>query len=130
MDTTLDYLDSESESESDTESYNPKKFRERIFNNFTKIICEAIKNKKNIYTVIDIQNMMLEEKNVNKKLYDNWTGIDVHEKEIRDTFTSFLKSLDNMSFSQSTVGKATRKSLETATTNVIEKLIKNGVFEN
>ena len=43
---------------------------------------------------------------------------------------SFLKSLDNMSFSQSTVGKATRKSLETATTNVIEKLIKNGVFEN
>ena len=43
---------------------------------------------------------------------------------------SFLKSLDNMPFSQSTVGKATRKSLETATTNVIEKLIKNGVFEN
>ena len=43
---------------------------------------------------------------------------------------SFLKSLDNMSFSQSTVGKATRKSLETATTNVIEKLIKNGVFKN
>ena len=42
---------------------------------------------------------------------------------------SFLKSLDNMPFSQSTVGKATRKSLETATTNVIEKLIKNGVFE-
>jgi len=43
---------------------------------------------------------------------------------------SFLKSLDNMSFSQSTVGKATRKALETASTNVIEKLIKNGVFEN
>ena len=43
---------------------------------------------------------------------------------------SFLKSLDNMSFSQSTVGKATRKSLETATTNVIEKLIKNDVFKN
>jgi len=42
---------------------------------------------------------------------------------------SFLKSLD-MSFSQSTVGKASRKSLETASTNVIEKLIKNGVFEN
>ena len=34
-----------------------------------------------------------------------------------------------MTFSQSTVGKATRKSLETASTNVIEKLIKNGVFE-
>ena len=43
---------------------------------------------------------------------------------------AFLKSLDGMSFSQSTVGKATRKSLETASANVIEKLIKNGVFEN
>jgi hypothetical protein len=42
---------------------------------------------------------------------------------------SFLKSLD-MSFSQSTVGKASRKSLETAFTKVIENLIKNGVFEN
>jgi hypothetical protein len=42
---------------------------------------------------------------------------------------SFLKSLD-MSFSQSTVGKASRKSLETACTKVIENLIKNGVFEN
>lgn len=43
---------------------------------------------------------------------------------------SFLKSLDDMSFSQSTVGKATRKALETASTNVIEKLIRDGVFEN
>lgn len=44
---------------------------------------------------------------------------------------SFLRSLDGeMSFSQSTVGKATRKSLETASTNVIEKLIREGVFEN
>ena len=42
---------------------------------------------------------------------------------------SFLKSLD-MSFSQSTVGKASRKSLETACTKVIENLIKNGIFEN
>ena len=42
---------------------------------------------------------------------------------------SFLKSLD-MKFSQSTVGKATRKSLETATTKVIESLIRNGVFKN
>jgi hypothetical protein len=42
---------------------------------------------------------------------------------------SFLKSLD-MKFSQSTVGKATRKSLETATTKVIENLIKAGVFKN
>lgn len=43
---------------------------------------------------------------------------------------SFLKSLDNMKFSQSTVGKATRKSLETATTKVIENLIKAGVFKS
>ena len=42
---------------------------------------------------------------------------------------SFLKSLD-MKFSQSTVGKATRKSLETATTKVIENLIKSGVFKS
>ena len=42
---------------------------------------------------------------------------------------SFLKSLD-MKFSQSTVGKATRKSLETACTKVVENLIKSGVFKN
>jgi len=42
---------------------------------------------------------------------------------------SFLKSLD-MKFSQSTVGKATRKSLETACTKVVENLIKGGVFKN
>lgn len=43
---------------------------------------------------------------------------------------SFLKSLDNMSFSQSTVGKASRKALETATTKVVTRLIDNGVFAN
>jgi hypothetical protein len=43
---------------------------------------------------------------------------------------SFLKSLDNMKFSQSTVGKSTRKSLETATVKVIESLIRNGVFKS
>ena len=43
---------------------------------------------------------------------------------------SFLKSLDNMSFSQSTVGKATRKALETATSKVVQKLIAEGVFTN
>lgn len=43
---------------------------------------------------------------------------------------SFLKSLDNMSFSQSTVGKASRKALETATTKVVTRLIDNGVFTN
>jgi len=49
--------------------------------------------------------------------------------EATKTGESFLKSLD-MKFSQSTVGKATRKSLETATVKVIENLIKAGVFKN
>lgn len=52
------------------------------------------------------------------------------EGEANKVGESFLISLDGMSFSQSTVGKATRKALETASTNVIEKLIRNGVFEN
>ena len=52
------------------------------------------------------------------------------EGESTKTGESFLKSLDNMKFSQSTVGKATRKSLETACTNVIQNLIKAGVFKN
>jgi len=52
------------------------------------------------------------------------------EGEATKTGESFLKSLDGIKFSQSTVGKATRKSLETATTKVIENLIKNGVFKN
>ena len=51
------------------------------------------------------------------------------EGEATKTGESFMKSLD-MKFSQSTVGKATRKSLETATTKVIENLIKAGVFKN
>jgi hypothetical protein len=51
------------------------------------------------------------------------------EGESTKTGESFLKSLD-MKFSQSTVGKATRKSLETATTKVVENLIKNGIFKN
>ena len=52
------------------------------------------------------------------------------EGEAIKTGESFLNSLDGIKFSQSTVGKATRKSLETATTKVIENLIKNGVFKN
>ena len=51
------------------------------------------------------------------------------EGESQKVGESFLKNLD-MKFSQSTVGKATRKSLETATTKVIENLIKNGIFKN
>lgn len=51
------------------------------------------------------------------------------EGESKKIGESFLKSLD-MKFSQSTVGKATRKSLETATTKVIENLIKAGVFKS
>jgi hypothetical protein len=52
------------------------------------------------------------------------------EGEATKVGESFLKSLDGMKFSQNTVGKATRKSLETASTKVIENLIKNGVFKN
>jgi hypothetical protein len=51
------------------------------------------------------------------------------EGESQKVGESFLKNLD-MKFSQSTVGKATRKSLETATTKVVENLIKNGIFKN
>ena len=51
------------------------------------------------------------------------------EGESKKIGESFLKSLD-MKFSQSTVGKATRKSLETATAKVVENLIKNGIFKN
>ena len=49
------------------------------------------------------------------------------EGESQKVGESFLKNLD-MKFSQSTVGKATRKSLETATTKVIGSLINNGIF--
>ena len=41
---------------------------------------------------------------------------------------SFLKSLD-MKFAQSTVGISTRKSLETACSRVVSKMIKDGIFE-
>jgi hypothetical protein len=51
------------------------------------------------------------------------------EGESQKIGESFLKNLD-MKFSQSTVGKATRKSLETATTKVVENLIRNGIFTN
>ena len=51
------------------------------------------------------------------------------EGESKKVGEGFLKSLDNMKFSQSTVGKASRKSLETATAKVVEKLIRDGVFE-
>jgi hypothetical protein len=52
------------------------------------------------------------------------------EGEAKKVGESFLKSLDGMKFSQSTVGKASRKSLETATTKVVKNLIKAGVFKS
>ena len=52
------------------------------------------------------------------------------EGESKKIGESFLKSLDGMKFSQSTVGKATRKSPETATTKVVQNLIKAGVFKS
>jgi hypothetical protein len=52
------------------------------------------------------------------------------EGEAKKVGEAFLKSLDGMKFSQSTVGKASRKSLETATTKVVKNLIKAGVFKS
>ena len=52
------------------------------------------------------------------------------EGEAKKVGESFLKSLDGMKFSQSTVGRATRKALETASAKVIKRLISAGVFTN
>jgi curli biogenesis system outer membrane secretion channel CsgG len=49
------------------------------------------------------------------------------EGESQKVGESFLKNLD-MKFSQSTVGKATRKVVRNGCTKVIENLIKNGIF--
>lgn len=52
------------------------------------------------------------------------------EGEAKKVGESFLRSLDGMKFSQSTVGRATRKALETASAKVIKRLISAGVFAN
>ena len=85
-------------------------------------VTEGFKSKVEVITFIRLQ----------VRFVDAETGqvrIASGEGESKKVGEGFLKSLDNMKFSQSTVGKASRKSLETATAKVVEKLIRDGVFE-
>jgi len=85
-------------------------------------VTEGFKSKVEVITFIRLQ----------VRFVDAETGqvrIASGEGESKKIGEGFLKSLDNMKFSQSTVGKASRKSLETATAKVVEKLIRDGVFE-
>ena len=43
---------------------------------------------------------------------------------------SLLDGLDEIKFNQSTIGTSTKKALETASSRVISKLIKKGVFKS
>jgi hypothetical protein len=85
-------------------------------------VAEGFKSKVEVTTFIRLQ----------VRFVDAETGqvrIASGEGESKKIGEGFLKSLDDMKFSQSTVGKASRKSLETATAKVVEKLIRDGVFE-
>lgn len=85
-------------------------------------VTEGFKSKVEVITFIRLQ----------VRFVDAETGqvrIASGEGESKKIGEGFLKSLDNMKFSQSTVGKASRKSLETATAKVVEKLIRDGVFK-
>ena len=84
---------------------------------------DGLKSKVSVTTFIRLQVRFVDAKT--GQIY-----IGSGEGESQKVGESFLKSLDDMKFSQSTVGKATRKSLETACTNVIQNLIKAGVFKN
>jgi hypothetical protein len=42
--------------------------------------------------------------------------------------STLLEGIDNVKFNQSTIGISTKKSLETASSRVVSKLIKKGVF--
>jgi hypothetical protein len=85
-------------------------------------VAEGFKSKVEVTTFIRLQ----------VRFVDAETGqvrIASGEGESKKIGEGFLKSLDDIKFSQSTVGKASRKSLETATAKVVEKLIRDGVFE-
>ena len=43
---------------------------------------------------------------------------------------SLLDGLDDIKFNQSTIGISTKKSLETASSRVVSKMIKKGIFPN
>lgn len=85
-------------------------------------VVEGFKSKVAVTTFIRLQ----------VRFVDAETGqvrIGSGEGESKKVGMAFLKSLDNMKFSQSTVGKASRKSLNTACTKIVEKLIRDSVFE-
>jgi len=44
--------------------------------------------------------------------------------------SSILSDVDDIKFNQSTIGITTKKSLETASSRVVTKLIKKGVFKS
>ena len=86
-------------------------------------VAEGFKTKVSVTTFVRLQ----------VRFVDAETGqifIGSGEGEAVKVGESFLKSLDNMKFSQSTVGRATRKALETASAKVVQRLIDAGVFTN
>jgi len=86
-------------------------------------VAEGFKTKVSVTTFVRLQ----------VRFVDAETGqifIGSGEGEAVKVGESFLKSLDNMKFSQSTVGRATRKALETASAKVVKRLIDAGVFTN
>lgn len=86
-------------------------------------VAEGFKTKVSVTTFVRLQI----------RFVDAETGqifIGSGEGEAVKVGESFLKSLDNMKFSQSTVGRATRKALETASAKVVKRLIDAGVFAN
>ena len=86
-------------------------------------VAEGFKAKVSVTTFVRLQ----------VRFVDAETGqiyIGSGEGEAVKVGESFMKSLDGMKFSQSTVGRATRKALETASAKVIKRLIDAGVFTN
>jgi hypothetical protein len=57
------------------------------------------------------------------------TGSDMGEASTVKT-SSILSDVDDIKFNQSTIGTTTKKALESASANVIIKLIKKGVFKS
>ena len=85
-------------------------------------VAEGFKTKVAVTTFIRLQ----------VRFVDAETGqvrIGSGEGESKKVGMAFMKSLDNMKFSQSTVGRASRKSLNTASAKIVKKLIRDGVFE-
>jgi hypothetical protein len=58
-----------------------------------------------------------------------YTGSGLGESSTVKT-SSLLSDVENIKFNQSTIGISTKKALETASSRVVSKLIKKGVFKN